>query len=55
MSLFDDLLDSGHTLVCVTHEPLLLAAAQQHIVLGPGGGIEGGRLVEPGTEGLLPT
>jgi excinuclease ABC subunit A len=42
--LFQDLLNEGNTLVCVTHEPLLMAAASASIELGPGGGTQGGRI-----------
>jgi len=44
LSLFQDLLNEGNTLVCVTHEPLLMAAASTSIELGPGGGTKGGRI-----------
>jgi excinuclease ABC subunit A len=45
MKLFNELIDAGNTIVCVTHEPLLIAAASKTIELGPGGGTQGGRIV----------
>jgi len=45
LKLFTDLVNEGNTLVCVTHEPLLMAAAQSLIELGPGGGIQGGKII----------
>lgn len=46
LSLFSELIEEGNTIVCVTHEPLLMAAASETIVLGPGGGMFGGRIIE---------
>ncbi|NVO19851.1 MAG: AAA family ATPase [Bacteroidetes bacterium] len=45
LKLFNELIEEGNTLVCVTHEPLLMAAASRTIELGPGGGTQGGRIV----------
>jgi excinuclease ABC subunit A len=45
LTLFNEVLDEGNTLVCVTHEPLLMAAANTILELGPGGGLQGGRIV----------
>ncbi|MFA6126797.1 MAG: AAA family ATPase [Bacteroidales bacterium] len=45
LKLFNELADAGNTLVCVTHEPLLMAAASKTIKLGPGGGTRGGLIV----------
>ena len=44
-ALFDEILERGNTIVCVTHEPLLMDAASKTIQLGPGGGYRGGQLV----------
>ncbi|HNW70902.1 MAG TPA: ATP-binding cassette domain-containing protein [Bacteroidales bacterium] len=44
--LFNKLIEQGNTMVCVTHEPLLIAAASKTIELGPGGGTQGGRIIE---------
>ena len=45
LGLFDELLGSGHSLICVTHDPLILAHAGSGTQLGPGGGDEGGNIV----------
>jgi len=45
LSLLGELIDEGDTIVCVTHEQLLLGAASAIIELGPGGGTNGGRIV----------
>ncbi len=45
LQLFNELVGQGHTLVCVTHEPMLMAAASKMIVLGPGGGMQGGWII----------
>jgi len=44
--LFEEQTHAGNTLVCVTHEPLLMAAAGSVVELGPGGGVNGGRIGE---------
>jgi len=46
MNLFGELIEQGNTIVCVTHEPLLIAAASKTIELGPGGGTQGGHIIE---------
>jgi excinuclease ABC subunit A len=43
--LFDELVSEGNTIICVTHEPRMTAAASAVITLGPGGGGKGGRIV----------
>ncbi|MHC1708186.1 MAG: hypothetical protein AB9842_11800 [Bacteroidales bacterium] len=43
--VFNQLADSGHTLIFIEHNPLLTAIANQVIQLGPGSGPEGGYLV----------
>jgi len=43
--LFNEIIEDGNTIVCVTHEPLLIAAASKTIELGPGGGTNGGKIV----------
>lgn len=45
LNLFNALVSDGHTLVCVTHEPLVMAAAAKTIELGPGGGKHGGMIM----------
>lgn len=43
--LFDELIQAGNTIVCITHAPSLISAAGRIIELGPGGGSRGGRIV----------
>ncbi len=45
LRLFDELIEAGHTVLCVTHEPLLMEAAYKRFELGPGGGTKGGYLI----------
>ena len=45
IELFNELVEAGNTIVCVTHEPLLMAFADEVIELGPGGGKYGGMVV----------
>ncbi len=45
INLFYDLLDTGSTIICVTHEPLILKYASKLIELGPGGGKYGGSVI----------
>ena len=44
--LFNELIEAGNTIVCVTHDPLLMAAASLTIELGPGGGTNGGLIID---------
>jgi len=43
--LFRELIEEGNTIICISHEPLVLAAASAIIELGPGGGSNGGRIL----------
>lgn len=43
--------ETGNTLVVVEHDPAVIEAADHLIVLGPGGGRQGGRLVYEGPPG----
>ena len=45
LELLDELVDSGHTVVCVEHNPAVIAHADHVIDLGPGAGSAGGRVV----------
>lgn len=45
MKLFDELIDNGSSIICVTHEPLLIRRAGCEIMLGPGGGKNGGEII----------
>lgn len=44
--LFHEILAEGNTLVCVTHEPLVISASAKILELGPGGGSRGGRIIQ---------
>ena len=46
---FDALLDDGHSLIIVEHHPMLMAAADHIIDIGPGAADQGGRIVATGT------
>ncbi len=48
VGVFDRLLQAGATIVVIDHDLDLLAAADQLIDMGPGGGPEGGRIVAAG-------
>lgn len=43
------LVDSGHTVMVIEHQPHLLAASDWLVELGPGGGPDGGRVIAAGT------
>lgn len=43
--LFDELIEKGNTIICVTHEQILIDAGSKIIELGPGGGTMGGKVV----------
>jgi len=43
------LADDGHTVIVVEHHPMVLAACDWIVELGPGGGSAGGRIVAAGT------
>jgi len=45
MKLFNELVEKGNTIVCVTHDPMLIASAAITIELGPGGGTNGGMII----------
>jgi len=45
LNLFNELVQKGNTIICVTHEQLVISAADKTIELGPGGGTRGGRIV----------
>ena len=48
LRVFDAITARGNTIVCVEQHPAILAHADRHIVLGPGGGSAGGQLVYQG-------
>ena len=45
LALFDDLVDSSLTLICVEHHRAVVAHADHIIDLGPGAGSAGGEIV----------
>ena len=47
------LVDGGHTVFVVEHHPHVLASCDWLVELGPGGGLEGGRVVGAGTPETL--
>ena len=49
LALLDELVDSGHTVICIDHNLAVLAHADHAIDLGPGAGSAGGQLVFSGT------
>jgi excinuclease ABC subunit A len=49
LGVLDDLVDAGHTVLAITHDPLLAARSDHVLELGPGPGKEGGRLLFSGT------
>jgi excinuclease ABC subunit A len=48
VGVFDRLLEAGATIIVIDHDLDLLAAADQLIDMGPGGGPEGGRILAVG-------
>ena len=48
-SALDAIVEDGHTVLVVEHDPWLLARCDWLIELGPGGGPAGGRVVATGT------
>ena len=53
VSVFDLLLDAGATIIVIDHDLDLLAATDDLIDMGPGGGPEGGRIVVAATPGEI--
>jgi excinuclease ABC subunit A len=51
--LIDSLADRGNTVVVIEHDLAVIAAADHVIDLGPGAGVEGGRVLFAGTPGEL--
>lgn len=49
LKCFDALIDEGHSLVVIEHHPMLMAAADQIIEVGPGAAENGGQIVASGT------
>ena len=53
LKVFDSLIERGHTLLLIEHNPNLLARADHLIEMGPGGGREGGQVIFNGTPNKL--
>lgn len=54
LEAFHRLLDAGHAIVAISHDPFLLSSCQHILELGPGAGAAGGRVVYSGdVEGLV--
>jgi len=49
LSVLEDLVEAGHTVVAITHDPLLASRADHVLELGPGPGRDGGRLLFSGS------
>ncbi|WBQ02625.1 excinuclease ABC subunit UvrA [Kribbella sp. CA-293567] len=54
LKVFDRLIDAGATVIVIEHDLDMIANADYVIDLGPGGGIDGGRIVAATTPDLLP-
>ena len=53
LDAFHGLLDAGHAIVVISHDPFLVSRCQHVLELGPGAGMAGGRVVYEGdVEGL---
>lgn len=48
LRLFAELIEAGGTVLCVTHEPMIIRCADWLIELGPGAGRQGGQVVYEG-------
>jgi len=48
LHLFSELIEAGSTVLCITHEPMVVSCADWLIELGPGAGKSGGRVVYEG-------
>jgi excinuclease ABC subunit A len=53
VEVLDRLVEAGHSVLVVEHDPVLLACCDRLIELGPGGGPDGGRVVATGTPEAL--
>ena len=55
MTIIDDLLERGNSVIIAEHEPRIMAVSDWIIELGPGRGPEGGRITFQGTPAELAT
>ncbi len=49
MSVFGTLIDHGATVIVIEHDTDVIRNADYVVDMGPGGGLEGGRIVAAGT------
>ena len=55
MDSFQALLERGHSIIAIEHNPDVIRCADWIIDMGPGGGIEGGTIVYEGSPKEIPT
>jgi excinuclease ABC subunit A len=55
LKLFDELIAAGSTVLCITHEPMIINSSDWLIELGPGAGKHGGKVVFEGRPTDRPT
>ncbi|HEX2980765.1 MAG TPA: excinuclease ABC subunit UvrA, partial [Anaerolineaceae bacterium] len=53
IQLLDELVAKGNSVIVIEHDPVVLAACDWIIELGPGGGAEGGKIIAEGTAQAL--
>jgi excinuclease ABC subunit A len=54
MDSFQALLERGHSIIAIEHNPDVIRCADWIIDLGPGGGVEGGSIVYEGPPATIP-
>jgi excinuclease ABC subunit A len=53
LTLLDELVDKGHSVILIEHNPLVILHADWIIDLGPGGGDQGGRVIVSGIPDVI--
>ncbi len=53
LSVFQNLIDQGATVIVIEHDPDVIRSADYIVDMGPGGGKEGGRIVTSGTVDMI--